>query len=249
MLAVGATDSSNRWGVVYVNSMVNLLPDISVYTPQELKASDGAVGDGFGVSLAITNDSSLLIGAPFAQCGESKCGAVYIFKQNKSGVWKQVSRVGNPTGALGGSFGASVASHGGLLAIGAPAQLSTGELFTDETSLASAPAAAEDSAAVANTSRSYGEKYAFFDTVPHALVSSLLFIVLPLTALSTIVYGRKPIVDYVSNGKWKFKRLDGGEGLEEEGHLSQRRVFVSEGEKRPNPLRPDLEETHELIRV
>lgn len=232
--------------------MVNLLPDTSAYLPQELKASDCAANDGFGASLAISNDSSLVIGAPYAMCGSITCGAVYIFKQNKGGSWKQVSKVSNPTGAVGGSFGASVATQGSLLVVGAPTQFSTGELFIHETSLATAPAAAEDSVVVVESpSRGYGDRYAFFDTVPHALVSSLLFIVLPLTALATLVYGRRPIVDYVSSTRWKFKRLEGKEGLEGEGEPpSQRRVFVSEGEKRSKSLPTDfMDETHGLIRV
>ena len=234
-----------------VNSMVNLLPDTSKYMPQMLRASDCSDDDGFGTSLEIVDDTTLLIGSSSASAGGVRSGAVYIFKRNKAGKWKEVSKVVSPTRGDGSGFGSSIANLHGVLMIGAPAQSNTGEVFIDSVSLFAAPGAAEDPVVVDSPSRGYGDKNAFFDTVPHALVSSLLFFVLPTIALATIIYGRRPIVDYVSNSKWKFNRLEEGEGHEEDGGglLGQRRVFVHDNDKRPNPLIADLEETHGLIRV
>lgn len=86
---------------------------------QVLLSGDGEAGDQFGFSVAI-NDPYIFIGAhrddnengPFA-------GAVYVF-ENQNSEWVERARLVAPDGGLDNQFGASVASRGNRLIVGAP---------------------------------------------------------------------------------------------------------------------------------
>ncbi len=82
----------------------------------KLTASDGASGDEFGSSLAISRNT-LLVGAP-AQ--DSAQGAVYVFQEdNASGGWIEAARLAAGDGAKSDNFGSAVALDGDMAVIGA----------------------------------------------------------------------------------------------------------------------------------
>jgi hypothetical protein len=247
-LAVSAVEVVSQFGVVYVshlseltgNGLVDLITMPKLYKPQKVTASDAQAGDGFGATIASAGADTLLVGAPNA-------GAVYVFKVNSRGIWKQVMKVASDTEATG--FGASIAVINGLLAIGADKQYVTGAVLLDGTSLAAAPSAPEEP----SDSHGYGDsRYNYFDTVPHALVSTLIFIVLPSLALGTGIYCRKPLVDYIGSTRFRFQKLKEAASEDETEDLQQqRRVFVHDDDKRSRNKAPAsaFDETHGFIRV
>lgn len=81
----------------------------------QLSASDGEIGDGFGVSLNADGDR-ILIGAPEKN---DERGAAYIFERAEDGTWNESARIALSDTSRGG-FGSSVALHGDLAFIGAP---------------------------------------------------------------------------------------------------------------------------------
>jgi len=87
---------------------------------QRLEASNGAVNDGFGASVALTG-TRIAVGAPARNLGPAqRAGAVYIFEQ--SGSWAQVAYL-TPDAAdavAAAEFGRSVALVGDLLVVGVP---------------------------------------------------------------------------------------------------------------------------------
>jgi nucleoside-specific outer membrane channel protein Tsx len=86
---------------------------------QELQASDGALGDQFGSSVALNNDGHIaLIGAPFKN---SFRGAAYIFTEQNS-AYAQQQELRASDGAPSDVFGHSVALNGDghIALIGAP---------------------------------------------------------------------------------------------------------------------------------
>ena len=83
---------------------------------QELTASDGAEGEGFGSSVAIAG-STILVGAP-GQYSESDKGAVYVFTESDGG-WSQTQELNASDGAEGDVFGSSVAISGSIILVGA----------------------------------------------------------------------------------------------------------------------------------
>ncbi len=92
----------------------------------ELTAADGADGNSFGWSVAITPDgSTALVGATYRDSGS---GAAYVFTRTRTG-WQQTSEL---TGASGDYFGTSVAmtADGNTALISAPAaDDATGAVF------------------------------------------------------------------------------------------------------------------------
>lgn len=100
---------------------------------QELTASDGAQGDRFGVSSALS-PSTALIGASFATIGSNAAqGAAYIFTKS-GGVWSQSQKLTASDGTANLHFGSDVALSGGNALIGAFGNSQTtgaGYLFTD----------------------------------------------------------------------------------------------------------------------
>ncbi len=86
----------------------------------KLVASDGAAGDFFGVSVALSGDGqTALVGAPGATFGR---GAAYVFTRSGT-TWTQQAKLVASDGVSGDQFGTSVAlsSDGTTALVGAPA--------------------------------------------------------------------------------------------------------------------------------
>jgi hypothetical protein len=112
-ILVGAPYNGGR-GSAYVYAA---LPYIGYGLQAKLTAPDGAYGDLFGYTLALSgNGNTALVSA---QYHNNQSGAAYVFLRN-SGAWSQPSELAS--GVSGGTFGASVAlSNDGITAlIGAP---------------------------------------------------------------------------------------------------------------------------------
>jgi FG-GAP repeat protein/IPT/TIG domain-containing protein len=86
---------------------------------KRLKASDGAVTDQFGTSVAVHGDTAV-VGAPFHDLNAgADVGAGYVFVRSGT-AWTQESRLKASDGAATDQFGTSVAVHGDAAAIGSP---------------------------------------------------------------------------------------------------------------------------------
>ncbi|MGA9284161.1 MAG: FG-GAP repeat protein [Solirubrobacteraceae bacterium] len=90
----------------------------------ELTASDGAVEDDFGYSVAISGDT-LVVGAPHQRYPQVESpgadpnpGAAYVFVKGAGG-WVQTAKLTAPDGAASG-LGWSVAISGNTIVVGAP---------------------------------------------------------------------------------------------------------------------------------
>ena len=90
-----------------------------VWTPQQtLAASDGAAGDDFGFSVAISGDA-IMVGAPFDAIGaNAKQGSAYVFSRSGA-VWTQQRKLFSDDGATDDNFGRSVAISGDTVLLGA----------------------------------------------------------------------------------------------------------------------------------
>lgn len=82
----------------------------------QLVAADGASGDDFGNSVAISG-STLVAGSPYA----NGMGAAYIFT-GSGATWTQIAKLTASDGMLGSQFGLAVAISGNTVAVGAPMQ-------------------------------------------------------------------------------------------------------------------------------
>ncbi len=85
----------------------------------ELRASDGAYGDNFGCSVAISG-MTLVVGAfhKSATAGIN-VGAAYVFT-GSGASWTQQTKLTASDGAAGDLFGSSVGIGNGIIAVGAP---------------------------------------------------------------------------------------------------------------------------------
>lgn len=85
---------------------------------RKLTASDGAAGDKFGASVAISG-SLAIVGAPG---DDGLMGALYVFERNAGGTnqWGQTRKMKASDAAAGDSFGLAVATAGDLFAISSP---------------------------------------------------------------------------------------------------------------------------------
>jgi hypothetical protein len=79
---------------------------------KKLTASDGAVGDGFGLSVAIYRDT-VIVGEPFDALFSTPPCASYVFGRNQGGAnnWGEVKKLTASDGLKGDSFGFSVAIY------------------------------------------------------------------------------------------------------------------------------------------
>jgi sugar lactone lactonase YvrE len=82
---------------------------------QELTASDGATGDYFGSSVAVSGDTAI-IGAPHTGfvggISDILPGSAYVFVRNGSGTWTQAQELTASDGLPEDGFGAAVAMSG-----------------------------------------------------------------------------------------------------------------------------------------
>jgi hypothetical protein len=107
--------SNFRQGAAYVFVQTG-----GTWTQQtELTPSDGASGDGFGVSIAITG-STAVVGAPYHTVGSNSYqGAAYVFVES-GGTWSQEAELIASDGGARDYFGGSVALSGSTAVVGAP---------------------------------------------------------------------------------------------------------------------------------
>ena len=78
---------------------------------QKLGASDGAVGDMFGVSVALSADKSILVVGAFRDDGGTDTGSVYVYQQNVgTNIYNpiHIQKLNASDRAAGDLFGASV---------------------------------------------------------------------------------------------------------------------------------------------
>ena len=113
-------DADGGNGAVYV---FKYDPDTSRWIErQELVASDGAIGDGFGVSVSISGDVAL-IGAPSDDDDGFASGSVYVFRFDpKTSQWIEGQKLTASDAMTSDGFGGSVALAGDLAVIGTPGQ-------------------------------------------------------------------------------------------------------------------------------
>jgi hypothetical protein len=98
---------------------------VYVYTPNgaggydetKLTASDAAAGDGFGCALAISG-GTIVVGAPGDDDGGSEAGAAYAYTADGTVGYDERKLIA-PDAATGNDFGFSVATAGGVIAVGA----------------------------------------------------------------------------------------------------------------------------------
>lgn len=83
----------------------------------KLVATDGAAGDVFGISVAISGDT-LVIGADLADEKGSNSGAAYVFSRDGNN-WSRQAKLTADDGAAGDLFGIRVALSGDTAVIGA----------------------------------------------------------------------------------------------------------------------------------
>ncbi|WP_420207802.1 FG-GAP repeat protein, partial [Candidatus Electronema sp. JC] len=94
-------------------------------TAQKLMASDGAVEDHFGRSIAISGDTAV-IGADGDDDNGIDSGSAYVFVRATDGTWTQQAKLLALDGAAGDHFGFSVAVSGDTAVIGAYGDDDTG---------------------------------------------------------------------------------------------------------------------------
>ena len=88
---------------------------------QKLTASDGAVGDNFGKSVAISGNYAI-VGALFNGDVPNASGSAYIFERNSDGTWNQneTKKLTASDAASDNWFGLCVAISGNYAIVGAP---------------------------------------------------------------------------------------------------------------------------------
>jgi uncharacterized protein (TIGR03437 family) len=86
---------------------------------KKLTASDGAIDDSFGYSVAVSGDN-IAVGSKGAQVGKNHDqGAAYIFSR-VGGLWMERQRLKASDGVDRSSFGSTLALNGDTLVVGAP---------------------------------------------------------------------------------------------------------------------------------
>ena len=101
-----------------------------------LIASDGALNDRFGVSVAVDDDTAV-VGAfqptytdPDTSLDVSRPGAAYVYTKDSNGAWSQQAKLIVSAGADGDEFGISVAVDGDTVVVGARGNVSkTGAIY------------------------------------------------------------------------------------------------------------------------
>jgi hypothetical protein len=115
-LVVGAPRDEDYWGSAYVFARNHGGAD-SWSQVAKLTALDGATGDRFGSSVAISGDT-IIVGS---LGDDSSQGSAYVFNRNQGGPdgWGQVAKLAASDGVAGDRFGFSVSLSEGTAVIGA----------------------------------------------------------------------------------------------------------------------------------
>ncbi|NEX16856.1 MAG: hypothetical protein C1943_09565 [Halochromatium sp.] len=121
---IGAPYSNELNGAAYVFS--RLVDDWSQHA--KLLASDGAVGDEFGISVALDGDTAL-IGALYDDDNGGESGAAYVIARRRDffDLWVEQAKLLPRDGAGGDEFGIAVALDGDTALIGAANEVSRGQ--------------------------------------------------------------------------------------------------------------------------
>jgi len=107
-------DNGRQSGSAYVFARTN-----GVWTQSaKLLPSDGVCGDGFGTSVALSDDVAA-IGAPGDDDRQIGAGSFYLFVR-EGGDWKEQAEVLAPDGDFADEFGTAVAVHGGTIISSSP---------------------------------------------------------------------------------------------------------------------------------
>ena len=84
--------------------------------PEQLLDPNGAPGDGFGWSVAVSGDT-IVVGSSFADGQGFDSGSAFVFER-VGGVWQPPVQLLDPNGAPGDGFGWSVAVSGDTIVVG-----------------------------------------------------------------------------------------------------------------------------------
>ena len=103
--------------IVALNFAAGLPPAVAQCELAKLAASDGAPGDSFGRSVAISG-SVTIVGAWMDDDNGTDSGSAYVFRYNGSN-WVQEAKLLPFDGAAGDNFGSAVAITGDLAIVGA----------------------------------------------------------------------------------------------------------------------------------
>jgi hypothetical protein len=111
--AIGHDKNGENSGAVYVFNRSG-----STWTQQtKLTAADGAKGDAFGQSIAVSDDI-MIVGAPHDNDNGKGSGAIYVFKRTGT-AWTQQAKLIAPDGKEGDLFGISMALSNDTILVGA----------------------------------------------------------------------------------------------------------------------------------
>lgn len=111
---IGALNDESGFGSVYVFTRTG-----TTWTQQQrLFASDGSIGDNFGCSVSLS-DNTALIGAVYGDGVEQNTGTAYVFTRTGT-IWTQQAKLLALDGATVDNFGISVSLNNGTALIGAP---------------------------------------------------------------------------------------------------------------------------------
>ena len=89
----------------------------SWFEQQKLSPDDGAIGDRFGLSVAIDGDT-IVVGAPNNDSAGTNSGSAYVFVRSGS-TWTQQQQLTDPEGDIFVFFGSSVGVSSNTIAVGA----------------------------------------------------------------------------------------------------------------------------------
>ncbi len=116
-LVVGAP--GDNAGVAYIFYRNEIDGDNWDYV-KKITANDGGIGDGFGYSVSISNDT-VVIGAPSDDDNGQSSGSIYIFSRNEGGDnnWGQVRKIIANDGSASDRFGSAVSVSDDTIVAGA----------------------------------------------------------------------------------------------------------------------------------
>lgn len=87
------------------------------FQEQKLTAADGEIGDSFGTSVAVSDDT-VLVGAVGGDDAGSDSGSAYVFRWDGT-TWNQNQKLLPPSGSSGDQFGSAVSLSADYIIVGA----------------------------------------------------------------------------------------------------------------------------------